>query len=271
MLLSLGYTLLAAICLMAVCWRFSLSVRDVSFIDAIWAFGMVYTVGIAAILAARPPTPAGWLLLMLVALWGLRLGTHLWRRWRRLGPDPRYQRIMAAAMDKQGMSFASAAWWRAFGLQGPLLWLVSLPPQAALLAGGVGALAGGDSGLAFWTGFGAILALLGIAFETVGDLQLEAFRQNPANRGRVLDTGLWRYTRHPNYFGDFVTWWGIFIVSVAGGAPWWTISGPLFLSFTLTRWSGAPMLEHSLKKRRPGYDDYIRRTSRFFPLPPKRG
>ena len=92
-----------------------------------------------------------------------------------------------------------------------------------------------------------------------------------AGAGRkVLDTGLWRYTRHPNYFGDFCAWWGIFIVGLAAGAPWWTVVGPLFLSFTLTKWSGAPMLEKNLKKHRPGYEDYIRRTSGFFPLPPKR-
>jgi steroid 5-alpha reductase family enzyme len=264
MLIDLAITLAAVVALMGLCWRYSLSIRDVSFIDAIWAYGMVYAVAIAAILNGGPSGKAGWMLVALVALWGLRLGTHLITRWRRLGRDPRYEKILGHAMEKQGMSFAKAAWWRAFGMQGPLLWGVCLPAQAGILA---------DDGstLPWWGLAGAAAALIGIAFETIGDAQLEAFRADPANKGQVMDKGLWRYTRHPNYFGDFLAWWGIFTVGIAAGAPWWTVVGPLFLSFTLTRWSGAPMLEHSLKKHRPGYDDYIRRTSGFFPLPPKRG
>lgn len=264
MLINLAITLAAVIGLMALCWRISVSIRDVSFIDAIWAYGMVFAVAVAVLLNGGVTGPAGWALLVLVALWGVRLGTHLITRWRRLGRDPRYEKIIGNAMEKQGMSFARAAWFRAFGMQGPLLWGVSLPAQAGLLA---------DNGgpLPLWGIAGAAIALIGIAFESIGDAQLERFRADPASKGKVMDTGLWRYTRHPNYFGDFTAWWGIFIVGIAAGAPWWTVVGPLFLSFTLTRWSGAPLLEHSLKKRRPGYDDYIRRTSGFFPLPPKRG
>jgi steroid 5-alpha reductase family enzyme len=223
----------------------------------------VFAVAVAALLNGGPAGMAGWALIGLVTLWGLRLGTHLITRWRRLGRDPRYEKILGHAMDKQGMSFAKAAWFRAFGMQGPLLWGVSLPAQAGVLADNGAPLPG-------WGLVGVALALIGIGFETIGDAQLERFRADPASKGKVLDTGLWRYTRHPNYFGDFCAWWGIFIVGLAAGAPWWTIVGPLFLSFTLTRWSGAPMLEHSLKKHRPGYEDYIRRTSGFFPLPPKR-
>lgn len=268
MLIDLGITLAAVVGLMALCWRYAVSIRDVSFIDAIWAYGMVFAVAVAAGLNGGLAGPAGWALLALVSAWGLRLGTHLITRWRRLGRDPRYEKILGHAMknrgDKPGMSFAKAAWWRAFGMQGPLLWGVSLPAQAGVLA---------DSGAALpaWGLAGAALAVFGIAFESIGDAQLETFRADPASKGEVMDKGLWRYTRHPNYFGDFCAWWGIFIVGLAAGAPWWTAAGPLFLSFTLTRWSGAPLLEHSLKKRRPGYDDYIRRTSGFFPLPPKRG
>jgi steroid 5-alpha reductase family enzyme len=263
MLIDLCITLVAVVGLMALCWAISLRLRDVSFIDAIWAYGMVFAVAIAAYLNGGPAGIGGWLLLGLVALWGFRLGTHLILRWRRLGRDPRYEKILGNAMERAGMSFASAAWWRAFGLQGPLLWGVSLPSQAGVLADTGGALPA-------WGWAGAGLALFGIAFETIGDAQLDAFRKDPAMRGKVLDTGLWRYTRHPNYFGDFTAWWGIFIVGLAAGAPWWTVLGPLFLSFTLTRWSGAPMLEHGLKKHRPGYEEYIRRTSGFFPLPPRR-
>ena len=264
MLLDLAVTLAAVLALMMLSWRYAVAIADVSFIDAIWAYGMVYAAGVAVLLNGGVAGPAGWVLVGLAALWGVRLGTHLLIRWRRLGRDPRYERIIGSAMTAGGMSFAKAAWVRAFGLQGPLLWGVSLPAQAGVLA---------DAGapLPWWGLAGAALALTGIAFETIGDAQLKAFRADPASRGKVLDTGLWRYTRHPNYFGDFCAWCGIFIVGIAAGAPWWTAVGPLFLSFTLTRWSGAPMLEHGLRKRRPGYEDYIRRTSGFVPLPPRRG
>lgn len=264
MVSSLALTLVAVVALMLVCWRIAVSIRDVSFIDVVWAWGMVYAVAVATVLAGGPAGPGGWALLALVSLWGLRLGGHLFARWRRLGRDPRYEKIMASALAKKGWSFERTALLQVFCLQGPLLWAVSLPAQTGILA---------DSGgpLPLWGWAGVAIALIGIGFETIGDAQLEAFRKNPASKGKVLDTGLWRYTRHPNYFGDFTAWWGIFIVGVAAGAPIWTIIGPIFLSFTLTRWSGAPMLEHSLKKHRPGYADYIARTSGFFPLPPKRG
>ena len=117
---------------------------------------------------------------------------------------------------------------------------------------------------------GVVLALTGIAFESIGDAQLKAFRSNPANKGKVLDTGLWRYTRHPNYFGDACTWWGIWLVAAeTGPAGWVSVLGPLFLTFTLTRWSGKPMLERGLKKSRPDYAAYVERTSGFVPWPPK--
>ena len=119
-------------------------------------------------------------------------------------------------------------------------------------------------------GVGTAVALIGIGFETIGDWQLNRFRADPANKGKVLDTGLWRYTRHPNYFGDACTWWGIWLIAAETGlAGWISVIGPLFLTFTLTRWSGKPMLEHGLRKSRPDYVDYVRRTSGFFPLPPK--
>ena len=117
---------------------------------------------------------------------------------------------------------------------------------------------------------GVAIALIGIAFETIGDAQLTAFRNNPAMDGKVLDTGLWRYTRHPNYFGDACTWWGIWLVAANTPLGAATIIGPILITFLLMRVSGVPMLEHRLKKNRPGYEDYLRRTSSFFPLPPRR-
>ena len=113
-----------------------------------------------------------------------------------------------------------------------------------------------------------VSGLVGWLFESVGDLQLARFKANPDNRGKVMDRGLWRYTRHPNYFGDFLVWWGLYLIAAAGGT-WWTIFSPILMSFLLMRVSGVTLLEHSLKKNRPGYEDYVARTSSFFPWPPR--
>jgi steroid 5-alpha reductase family enzyme len=138
-----------------------------------------------------------------------------------------------------------------FGLQGVLVWVVSLPLQAATADHGVVWL-----GVAVWG--------LGVAFEATGDAQLSRFKADPANRGRVMDRGLWRYTRHPNYFGDFLVWWGLYLVAGA----WWAIPGPLVMTLLLTRVSGKDHLERHMG-RRPGYADYVARTSGFVPLPPR--
>lgn len=247
---------------MIVLWGVAVAIRDVSFIDAVWPMGMVLLAAVTFWLSGAV-SPASALLLMLTALWGLRLGIHLFIRWRRNGVDPRYARIIATAKQKKGWSFAKTALLKVFLLQGPLLFMVCLPAQLGIWRGGsVNALAL----------LGALIALVGIAFETIGDWQLERFRAEPANKGKVLKTGLWRYTRHPNYFGDACTWWGIWLVAWSTG---WDVGlasliGPLFLNFTLVKWSGAAMLERGLKKTRPEYAAYIARTSAFLPMPPKR-
>ena len=144
----------------------------------------------------------------------------------------------------------------------PILFVVSLPIQAALLAGG-----------GPWFGLVAIVALacwlVGFVFEAGGDLQLARFLGDPNNAGEVMDRGLWAYTRHPNYFGDFAIGWGHFGLAFALGAPWWTVVSPLIMSYLLMKVSGVPMLEKTMESRRPKYADYVRRTSAFFPRPPK--
>ncbi|MGB5724281.1 MAG: DUF1295 domain-containing protein [Parasphingorhabdus sp.] len=259
--LGLNFALLVGI--MIILWLISIRIRDVSFIDAFWAYGMAIMAS-ASFVQVESPGPLAYIIWMLTALWGIRLGTHLFLRWRKEGVDPRYEKIMGHAMEKQGMGFAKAALLKAWAMQIPLLFIVCLPAQLGILL--AGADAAGPVAI-----IGAVIAVIGIAFETIGDMQLKAFRSNPANKGKVLDTGLWRYTRHPNYFGDFCAWWGIWLVASQAG---WPVSiaavGPLFLSFTLMKWSGAPLLEKSLKKNRPDYVDYIERTSGFFPMPPKK-
>jgi steroid 5-alpha reductase family enzyme len=152
-----------------------------------------------------------------------------------------------------------------FAVQAVLLYVTCLPAQ-------LGVLAAGNEDIGPIAMAGAALWLIGFAFETIGDAQLTRFRADPANKGRVLDTGLWRYTRHPNYFGDTCVWWGIWLAASEAGLPvaFASLAGPVFLTFTLTRWSGKPLLEKGLAQRRPDYADYVERTSGFIPWPPKR-
>ncbi|WP_417613987.1 DUF1295 domain-containing protein [Parasphingorhabdus sp.] len=260
---SLGLNFGLLVMIMIVLWLISIRIRDVSFIDAFWAYGMAIMAS-ASFVQTKAPGTLAYAIWALTALWGIRLGTHLFLRWRKEGEDPRYGKILGKAMGKQGMSFAKAALLRAWALQIPLLFIVCLPAQLGIL------LAGND-GLGPISVIGVVIAVIGIGFETVGDLQLKAFKADPDSKGKVLDSGLWKYTRHPNYFGDFCAWWGIWLVAAPTGWPVWIAAvGPLFLSFTLMKWSGAPLLEKSLKKNRPEYAAYIERTSGFFPMPPKK-
>ncbi len=254
--------LLAAILLL---WAYSVRIRDVSFIDAFWAFGMVLLAW-ATWAQSGAPGARSHLLLGLTTLWGLRLSLHLWTRWRAHGEDPRYKKIMGSVMAKKSWGWSKTSLLSVFLTQAPLLFITCLPAQLGIWASDGGRTVIGPLGAA-----GALIALIGIAFETVGDAQLNAFRANPANNGKVLDTGLWRYTRHPNYFGDACTWWGIWLVAAETGLPGWiSVIGPVFLTFTLTRWSGKPLLEYGMKKTRPDYADYVARTSGFVPWPPKK-
>jgi steroid 5-alpha reductase family enzyme len=239
-------------------WLVSLRTRDPSFIDAAWGLGFVVIAWVSfAVTDAGPDRRP--LLLAITTLWGLRLAGYLFWRWRRNGPDRRYVAMMRRASNPTLFTLTHV-----FLLQGALMLVVSLPVQLGMAGDHPDAL-----GVAQY--LGAALAVAGIALETIADLQLVRFKADPANDGKVLDTGLWRYTRHPNYFGDFCVWWGIFLVSLSTAASIAGIVGPLVMSFLLMRWSGVGPLEHHLRRRKPGYEEYVRRTSPFFPLPPKPG
>ncbi len=262
-LLSLNFAIL--ICVILALWGVAVRTRAVSFVDAFWGFGMVL-MAFTSWLHSGSPTMRGGILLAVTTLWGMRLALHLFTRWRAEGEDPRYKRIIGGVMETKGWSWPKTALIMVFALQAPLLFITCLPAQIGIMASqqsmAIGPLA--------WVGMAA--ALTGIAFETIGDAQLKAFKANPANKGKVMASGLWRYTRHPNYFGDFTTWWGIWLIAADAGisTALATIIGPLFLSFTLMKWSGGPLLERGMRKTRPGYEDYVARTSGFFPWPPKR-
>jgi steroid 5-alpha reductase family enzyme len=261
-LLSLNFALLILVILAL--WAYAVRIRDVSFIDAFWAFAMVLLAW-SSWLQMDGQSLRAQIALALTTLWGLRLSGHLFTRWRAHGEDPRYAKIMAGFMVSKGWSWPTTALFAVFLMQAPLLFITCLPAQIGIWNSEG---AQGIMGPVAWAG--AFIAMIGIIFETIGDAQLKSFRANPANMGKVLNHGLWRYTRHPNYFGDACTWWGIWLIAAETG-PWGWVSiiGPIFLTFTLTKWSGKPLLERSLKKSRPDYAAYIARTSGFFPWLPK--
>jgi len=258
----LGLNLALIVAVMLGLWLVALRLGDVSFIDAVWPMGMLL-LALASLPRTEGDTVRKALLVGLCAVWALRLGLHLFRRWRASGADGRYVQIVEDQERAHGWSFGKTALLIVFLPQAALAWLTSLPVQLGQVVAEPGV------GVIGWIGAG--LAVVGIGFESIGDGQLKAFKADPANKGRVLDTGLWRYTRHPNYFGDACVWWGLWLVAAETGSGLWSVAGPLFLTFTLTRWSGIGITEKAIHKSRPGYAAYVKRTSAFIPLPPRKG
>jgi steroid 5-alpha reductase family enzyme len=256
----LATNLVLVLVLFAGLWTLAQMTRDPSFVDAFWAYGIT-VLAISSFFLADGWEPRRQVITALVAIWGLRLGTHLFLRWRADGADPRYEALLASARKQRSWPFWKTTALFVFLPQAGLLWITALPAQLGQIdpTPGFGLLA--CAGLA--------LAVFGIAFETVADTQLAVFRRKPGNAGKVMDQGVWGWSRHPNYFGEAVTWWGIWLIAAETTPGLFALAGPVFVTFTLTRWSGAPMLEKGLKKRREGYDDYIARTSGFIPWPPK--
>jgi steroid 5-alpha reductase family enzyme len=196
------------------------------------------------------------LLLVLPAIWGLRLAQHIGRRSIGKPEDPRYAALLAKAKGNPDLYALRSVYL----LQGILAFLISAPIQ-------VGAFESGRVGVLGWVG--VAIWVVGVIFETVGDHQMEAFRRDPAHKGKVIDVGLWRYTRHPNYFGDACVWWGIFLVTAERWPGVLTILAPVVMTLLLTKGSGARILEQHMSGR-AGWDEYAARTSMFFPLPPKK-
>jgi steroid 5-alpha reductase family enzyme len=250
-------TALAVVLLAAVAtWLLSVRRMDVSIVDSLWG-PMIALSGWTYALTAPQVGPAAVLVLMLATLWAARLTWHITARNWGHGEDRRYQAIRA----RNEPNFALKSLHLVFGLQAVLAWVVSLPLMAALAA---------TTPLGLIGLFGIGLWVFGIVFEGVADWQLARFKSDPQNQQRVMDLGLWRYSRHPNYFGEFCVWWGAWLVAVgAGGA--WTIVSPLLMTVLLLRISGVTLLEQDIGLRRPGYSDYASRTSPFFPWPPRRG
>lgn len=243
-------------------WQVCRELGDVSVIDSFWAYGMV-VLAVSTFLQTSGHPPRKLLLLAICAVWGVRLGTHLFVRWRAHGADRRYVTMLAKAQTQRGWGFAKASLILVFATQAPLLFFVCLPVQLGQISA--------TPALGIMAAIGTALAVTGIVFETVGDWQLTRFKADAANAGKVLDTGLWRYTRHPNYFGDACAWWGLYIIAAETSVGVWALPAPVLLTWMLMRWSGVPILERRLARTRPEYAAYISRTSGFVPLPPRRG
>ena len=249
-------------------WVVSVLRHNVAIVDGMWslfflAAGITYASVAAGVGTPLTDFAALWnrapraaLVLLLVAVWALRLSIYITvRNWGH-GEDRRY----VAIRKRNDPGFAFKSLYLVFILQALLAWIISLPLLGAVLSAAPQTLGWLDAaGVAVWG--------LGFFFETVGDWQLSRFKRDPANSGKVMDRGLWRYTRHPNYFGDFCVWWGLYLIALAGGA-WWSIVGPALMATLLMRVSGVTLLEKTIGKRRAGYDEYIRRTNAFFPGPP---
>jgi len=236
-------------------WLASLRLRDASIADVAW--GLLFVLVAWACFVAGDGSDAMLLAGLLVTAWGLRLAVHIGRRNVGHGEDRRYGAMRGRRPERFWI-------WSLFGvflLQGLLALVVSLPLQS------LGEGASGSIGLLSWLGL-AVFAI-GFAFEAIGDAQLDSFKRDPDSGDRVMDRGLWRYTRHPNYFGDAVVWWGLWLVAVGSGAAWWTLVGPALMTFLLLRVSGVTMLEADISERRPGYREYVEKTSAFLPLPPR--
>jgi steroid 5-alpha reductase family enzyme len=236
-------------------WIVSLIRRDVSIVDSMWSIMFLIAAFIYAYAAETGPRAT--LVLLLVAIWSVRLAAHItWRNWGE-GEDYRYRNIR----ENNSPNFALKSIYIVFGLQALLAWFISLPLLAAV---------SGDAPIGVLDLLGVVVWIVGFVFEAVGDLQLAQFKSNPDNKGKVLQSGLWRITRHPNYFGDFCIWWGYYLLALSAGG-WWSIASPILMSFLLLKVSGVAMLEKDIGERRPGYAEYVARTNAFFPGPPREG
>ncbi len=245
--------------LMLMLWLLSLALANSSIADIFWGTGFVALTWMAFLLGGDGYPPRQWVTAGLVTLWGLRLSLHVLRRNWGKPEDFRYARWR----EERG----SGWWWislfQVFLLQGVLMWILSAPLVVAEVAAAPRSLGPLEAiALGIWG--------IGFVFEAVGDEQLRRFRADPANRGRVMDRGLWRTSRHPNYFGDAAQWWGYYLLAASTGWGALTFFSPLLMTFLLLRVSGVPLLEKTLKGSKPGYAEYMERTPAFVPWVPRR-
>ncbi len=243
---------------MTLLWVVSIIIKNVSIVDLFWGLGFVLASGFYYLNTAGSDTRK-LILVILVAIWGIRLSSYI--AWRNIGKgeDFRYKQFRKNYGEKR-------YWWisffQTFLLQGILMWLISAPLLAAQYYGL-------DKNIGILDYIGILLWITGFFFETTGDFQLTRFKADPLNKGKVLDKGLWRYTRHPNYFGDSAVWWGYGFFCLASGS-WLPVLGSILMTALIIKVSGVVLLEKSLKEQKPQYKEYIEKTSAFIPWFPKK-
>jgi len=244
---------------MSLVWLGSLVKKDASLVDRFWGLGFCIA-ALATFLQTESPSLRGLVILTATLIWGVRLSLYLTKRNWNKGEDSRYVEIRKS----QGPYFPLLSLITVFGLQALLCCIVALPLQIGISQSSPEHLTWLDLvGLVLWT--------IGFLFEAIGDIQLAHFKANPDNQGQVLNTGLWRYTRHPNYFGDALLWWGFAMMALSVDNGFWGLLGAGLMNFLLLKVSGVAMLESTIKDRRPAYREYIESTSAFIPRPPKKG
>ena len=254
----LGLSLVVVAVCMAALWLLSLALMNAGIVDIFWGLGCVLLSAVYFV-TADGFSGRKLLVLALVAVWGLRLsGFILWRN-RGEGEDYRY----AGWRERAGDRFWWTSLFQVFLLQGLLMWVISMPILAAQSADEPDRLTWVDVvGTAVWA--------VGFFFEAGGDWQLARFKADPANRGKVMRSGVWAYTRHPNYFGDATQWWGLYLIAAGAGAGYWTLFSPLLMTVLLLRVSGVALLERAQVRTKPQYAEYIESTSAFVPWFPRR-
>ena len=254
---AMAVAAITIVIIMVATWLLSLAIKNASIVDIVWGLGFAITSWVLA-LAIDGDSTRQILLAFMVGLWGVRLGSYLAKRNLGHGEDWRYK----AMRKKKGAKFGLISLVTVFGLQGALMFIVSLPVMFGNSDStpGVGPIA--VVGIMVWA--------VGFLFEAVGDWQLARFKRDSSNAGKVMQSGLWSLTRHPNYFGNALLWWGIGIVGAETGSGIIGFIGPVVMTFFLLKVSGVPMLERSLNKRREGYAEYAARTSMFIPRLPKK-
>ena len=253
-LIALVSALMGVLLAAVVAWVVSLLRRDVSIVDSLWSL-MIFLCLLIYVVLAGETGPRTMLVIAMTVIWAVRLSLHITIRNHGEPEDRRYQAIRA----NNQPYFEFKSLYIVFLFQGLLAWVICLPVVAAV---------NGEAPPGPLDYAGVALWLFGLVFEVVGDFQLARFRKSERTESSVLDSGLWRYTRHPNYFGEAVLWWGFYLLALSAGA-WWTIIAPLLMTFLLLRVSGVSMLEKDISERRPAYREYIRRTNAFLPGRPR--
>ena len=255
--LAVGVVTVAAV--MATTMWLAIRKEKLTVVDTAWGIGFIAVAFVSLFVTGYGDGMPGpqMFLFLLVLVWGVRLAAHLQVRNSRVPEDPRYKNLA----DADGRPFAQVALRRVFIPQGVAMWLVATPVMVGMNNEDTGTVQ---------TWLGLLVWAVGMFFETVGDWQLAAFKRDPDNQGKIMDRGLWQYTRHPNYFGDACVWWGIWIVAASSWAGVASIVGPIAMTVFLTRVTGAALNEKGMRESKPGYDEYVRRTSGFIPRPPKK-